>query len=212
VVLISSSPRILGRCLSSLVLCAGFIAIPGFAQPIFLMMEESTPYDRQMTRVLPVIAAPSYAEADQVSLQMVNLWMIKLRKIRYRYSREWKTPAEVKLERAADCKGKALALYEMMQVNGAKNVRLIIGKRRVDDLLTHAWLEWEAGNGNYLLDPTFNWLAVKTPQRSPKRYIPLYVYEGAFKYRVASIPLFRVTEEAAPVRVASGRRYVSGGQ
>lgn len=163
-----------------------------------------------MTRVWPVIAATGCSEGEQVSLQMVNLWMIKLRKIRYQYSKQWKTPAEVKSARAGDCKGKALALYELMLVNGATNVRFVIGKRRLGDSLTHAWLEWEGNDANYILDPTFNWLAVKAADRGSARYVPLYVYEGAHKYRVADMPLFQVHNEP-PVRVASERRYVAGG-
>jgi len=43
---------------------------------------------------------------------------------------EWKTPEEVQTSAFADCKGKALALYNnAMHSRGAQNVWLVIGKR-----------------------------------------------------------------------------------
>ena len=45
---------------------------------------------------------------------------------------EWKTPDEVHLGAYADCKGKAVALYNAMHARGAENVRLVIGKRLLD--------------------------------------------------------------------------------
>lgn len=113
--------------------------------------------------------------------------MIKLRGLRYRYSKQWKTPAEVTATGVADCKGKAITLYEQMQAIGAQNIRFVIGKRRAGSGETHAWLEWETREGQYLLDPTFNWLAVKALPRSSNKYIPLYVYEGPFRYHAVNV-------------------------
>jgi hypothetical protein len=85
----------------------------------------------------------------------------------------------------ADCKGKALALYDRLQLNGATNVRFVIGKRRMSDSLTHAWLEWDTQMGTLLLDPTFNWTAtIKLDDR--RSYIAFYGYEGAHKYQAAN--------------------------
>ena len=42
---------------------------------------------------------------------------------------EWKTPNEIAHAPTADCKGKAVALYQRMRENGARNLRLVIGKR-----------------------------------------------------------------------------------
>ena len=156
----------------------------GLAQSAFLEVD-STPYDRQMARVQPILTAPSGYMFDRISFALINEWMIELRAMHYRYSREWKTPSEVERARAADCKGKALALYDRMQLNGATNVRFVIGKRRVNDSLTHAWLEWDTEMGTVLLDPTFNWTAsVKVDDR--RSYIAFYGYEGAHKYQAAS--------------------------
>ena len=156
----------------------------GLAQSTFLEVE-STPYDRQMSRVQPTLAAPSGYTLEGISFALVNDWMIELRAMPYRYSREWHTPSEVEAARVADCKGKALALYDRLQLNGAGNVRFVIGKRRASDSLTHAWLEWETEMGTLLLDPTFNWTAT-IKMSDPRNYIAFYGYEGAHKYQVAN--------------------------
>jgi hypothetical protein len=72
-----------------------------------------------------------------------------LRGIPYGFSQEWKTPHEVYFGGAADCKGKAVALYEKMHEHGADNVRLVIGRRTATSAKTHAWLEWNTANGTY---------------------------------------------------------------
>lgn len=156
----------------------------GLAQSTFVEVE-STPYDKQMARVQPTLTAPSGYMFDEISFALVNEWMIELRAMPYRYSREWQTPSEVEAARVADCKGKALALYDRMQLNGAANVRFVIGKRRASDSLTHAWLEWETEIGIVLLDPTFNWIAT-IKMSEPRSYVAFYGYEGAHKYQVAN--------------------------
>src|SRR3979411_1466034 len=90
------------RSLSSLVACVGFTSVCCFAQPMFLPVE-STPYDNQMTLVQPVLSYISYGVEDMVSMMIVNRWITKLRRIPYRYSRQWETPFEVNVARAADC-------------------------------------------------------------------------------------------------------------
>ena len=156
----------------------------GLAQSTFVEVD-STPYDKQMARVQPTLTAPSGYMFDEISFALVNEWMIELRAMPYRYSREWQTPSEVEAARVADCKGKALVLYDRMQLNGAANVRFVIGKRRASDSLTHAWLEWETEIGIVLLDPTFNWIAT-IKMSDPRSYVAFYGYEGAHKYQVAN--------------------------
>ena len=156
----------------------------GLAQSTFVEVD-STPYDKQMARVQPTLTAPSGYMFDEISFALVNEWMIELRAMPYRYSREWQTPSEVEAARVADCKGKALVLYDRMQLNGAVNVRFVIGKRRASDSLTHAWLEWETEIGIVLLDPTFNWIAT-IKMSDPRSYVAFYGYEGAHKYQVAN--------------------------
>jgi len=175
----------------------------GLAQSIFFEVP-STPYDRQMERVQPTLAAPSGYSIDGISFALVNEWMIELRAMPYRYSREWRTPSEVEAARAADCKGKALALYDRMQLNGAANVRFVIGKRRANDSLTHAWLEWDTETGTVLLDPTFNWTATLKAS-DPRSYVPFYGYEGAHKFQAATtLQVNRNIATRSPVAPSTG--------
>src|ERR1700730_11736867 len=145
-----------------------------FSQSVYLEVD-STPYDKQMAPVQPTLIAPPGYMFDELSFTMVNEWMIELRAMPYRYSREWRTPSEVEAARVADCKGKAVVLYDRSQLNGAANVRLVIGKRRANDLLTHTWLEWDTERGTLLLDPTFNWTTTFKVQ-DQRNYLPFYAY------------------------------------
>jgi hypothetical protein len=177
-----SSVQILPRSfLLSVIVFIGAGSISCSAQPLYLAVE-STPYDLQMSRVSPILNGTSVDWKEQVSLTSINQWMHKLRAIPYRYCKKWKTPREVKSSRVADCKGKAIMLYERMRADGARNVRLVIGKRHMHASQTHAWVEWDVKGGTYLLDPTFNWVAKAAPQ-DPTKYIPFYAYEGVNKYR-----------------------------
>jgi predicted transglutaminase-like cysteine proteinase len=151
-----------------------------------LLSVDATPYDRQMNRIRPVLTSSSAGGGQNISMAIVNHWMQDLRDIPYGYQMEWKTPQEVQTRQPADCKGKAVALYQRMLVSGAKNVRLVIGKRAPTSRMTHAWLIWEANGGSYVLDPTFNWMACRSEEIGEHSYVPLYAYAGGKKYRAAS--------------------------
>jgi predicted transglutaminase-like cysteine proteinase len=116
--------------------------------------------------------------------------MKDLREIPYGFSPEWKTPAEVDVSPVADCKGKAVSLYQKMHAFGAENVRLVIGKRTSTSRKTHAWLEWSNEGGTYVLDPTINWTACRANELSNKSYVALYAYAGSRKYRAAAATLY----------------------
>jgi len=162
------------------------IASSSFADAL-LFTVSTTPYDNQMTRIRPVLTAPAgRASSDGVSMNIVNKWMGDLRSIPYGFTTMWKTPAEAQSGAPADCKAKAVALYEKMQANGATNVRLVIGKRTSSSRQTHAWLAWETQNGSYVLDPTFNWTACTADQVGKRNYQPLYAYAGKKKFRADS--------------------------
>ncbi|PZR76035.1 MAG: hypothetical protein DLM73_03655 [Chthoniobacterales bacterium] len=169
--------------LAILLLCIA--ASSSFADAL-LFTVNATPYDRQMSRIHPVLTASSRSAANRVSLPLVNQWMSDLRSIPYGFTAIWKTPAEAQNGAPADCKAKAVALYEKMQENGATNVRLVIGKRTSSSRQTHAWLAWETQGGSYVLDPTFNWVACTSTQVGRANYQPLYAYAGNKKFRAAS--------------------------
>jgi hypothetical protein len=171
---------------------AGLICLSSvacFADPTFVAVN-STPYDRQMSRVQPVLSSKLQSHREALSLGLVNEWMGILRAIPYGYDLEWRTPQEVETGTVADCKGKAVALYEKMHAAGAKDVRLVIGKRTSVSRKTHAWLEWSRLGSTYVLDPTINWTACRTAEIGRHNYVPLYAYSGSQKYRASSIQLF----------------------
>src|ERR1700682_1333711 len=146
----------------------------------------ATPYDHQMDRIRPVLTASNRSASNRVSLGVVNQWMGELPSIPYVSTTFWRTPAEAQSGAPADCKAKAVALYEKMQENGATNVRLVIGKRTASSRQTHAWLAWDTDNGSFVLDPTFNYTACTSTQVGKRNYQPLYAYVGSKKFRAAS--------------------------
>jgi hypothetical protein len=165
-----------------------FAVFPCLAQPVLLGVP-STPYDRQMTRIQPILVSKIDASKDHLSLIVVNQWIQSLREIPYSFSSEWKTPDEVQKAPTADCKGKAVALYQKMQAHGAHNVRLVIGRRMPTSQKTHAWLEWNVDGSNYVLDPTINWAAYRSEELASDSYQPLYAYSGSHKYRAVNAAL-----------------------
>jgi hypothetical protein len=160
-----------------------------------------TPYDQQMAPVSRVLNAGTGPQVSRTSLSALNLWMSRLRAMPYRYSTKWKTPAEVTSDHVADCKGKAIALYEKLRANGARHVRLVIGKHRANDLRTHAWVEWDTLRGTFLLDPTFHATPANTENRDRSTYIPFYAYESGHKYRAfdpaRTAPHYSVSDQVA---------------
>jgi hypothetical protein len=164
-------------------------SISCFAQSLYFTVS-STPYDKQMTRIRPVLFCKSGGGRQNLSLALVNHWIEDIRAIPYGFTPEWKTPAELESAVVADCKGKAVALYQRMQSHGAEHVHLVIGKRTSISRKTHAWLEWNTDGGTYVLDPTFNWAACRADQLGNDAYIPFYAYAGSRKYRAAAAALY----------------------
>jgi predicted transglutaminase-like cysteine proteinase len=182
---VSLQPLSPHKILALIAALIGLSSVSCFANSVFLSVG-STPYDHQMTRIQPVLVTKNSAHKENVSLELVNHWIQDLRGIPYGFSTEWKTPAEVESGAFADCKGKAVALYQKMHSYGAQNIRLVIGHRTRTSRKTHAWLEWTTASGNYVLDPTINWSAYRSADVGDHSYIPLYAYTGSRKYRAAS--------------------------
>ena len=175
-----------------------------FAQSTYISVN-STPYDRQMARIRPILASAAGHREQNLSFALVNHWIGDLRAIPYGFSMEWKTPEEVQTGAFADCKGKAVALYNAMHSRGAQNVRLVIGKRLPTSRKTHAWLEWSTTSGTYVLDPTINWAACRADRLGRSSYIPLYAYADGQKFRAATTSmLYAKNQFLAGRRVASG--------
>lgn len=177
-------------CMKKTLLALVFISLlaaPCFADALFLSVN-ATPYDRQMTRIHEVLTSGG-STSDHTSIRLINTWMSDLRNIPYGYQAVWKTPSEVESGRPADCKGKAVALYQRMKSYGATNLRLVIGKRAPSSRRTHAWLEWQTATGSYVLDPTFNYAATRFEKIRRSYYVPLYAYAGTRKFRAATASL-----------------------
>jgi hypothetical protein len=167
------------------------------AESVYLPVN-ATPYDRQMTRISPVLLSKNDSANHDLSLALINHWIEDLRAIPYGFSSEWKTPEEVETAPVADCKGKAVALYQRMQLHGAEHVRLVIGKRTILSRRTHAWIEWETERGTYVLDPTINWTACRADRFRGRSYIPFYAYAGVHKYRATPAALYAKTLASLP--------------
>ncbi len=187
-IFVSVNPFALKRFFLFLLAAIGFSCVSCFGQSILLSVK-NTPYDKQMSRIRPFLAGESRRVKNDLSLGIVNYWMGDLRSIPYGFTKEWKTPAETQSGAPADCKAKAVALYERMQAHGATNVRLVIGKRASTSRSTHAWLEWDTETGTYVLDPTINWRAYRGREVGRRSYIPFYAYEGTRKFRAAPATL-----------------------
>lgn len=165
--------------------CFGLLSTSALATSPFFSVK-STPYDRQLVRVRSILIGGEQRQRPRViSMVSVNQWMTRLHSMPYQYFPKWKTPTELQLDQTADCKGKAVALYRIMHSNGAQNVRLIIGKYRIEDVRTHAWLEWQTQIGTFVLDPTFSDESTKREELDSSVYVPFYAYEGAHKYCAA---------------------------
>jgi len=160
-------------------------AVACFGQPI-LFPVNSTPYDRQMERIEPILNCSTISNEHQIPLALVDHWIRDLRAIPYRFSVQWKTPLEVGREAVADCKGKAVALYQQLQANGAQNLRLVIGKRTPTSRVTHTWVEWTNLSTTYVLDPTINQSACSLAEIPTNSYIGYYAYTSTRKYCVAN--------------------------
>ena len=151
-----------------------------------LVTAKKTPYDHQMARIQPVLNAPASLHHSVLPLSLVNQWIGELRAIPYSYSMEWKTPIEIAHAPTADCKGKAVALYQRMRENGARNLRLVIGKRTPLSRRTHTWVEWTSASVTFVLDPTINWVAQAVNEIPENSYVPYYAYAGSRKYRASA--------------------------
>lgn len=185
---ISLQPLSFRRSLALISAVLGLSAVSCFGQSAYMNVD-STPYDRQMSRIRSVLFTKGSAN-QSLSILTVNNWIEDLRAIPYGFSREWKTPNEVESASFADCKGKSVALYQRMRASGAQNVRLVIGRRTPSSRRTHAWLEWTTPTGRFVLDPTINWSASRLEQVGSRNYVPLYAYTGDTKYRAITGGLY----------------------
>lgn len=190
-VFVSLISPLLRRC-GLQIICVGLASTSSFGESRFFKVSH-TPYDRQMIRVNSILASTNGEGPSRVSPSVVSQWMSELRAVPYSHSRRWQRPSEINMMGGADCKDKAVALYAQMRRNGARNLRIVIGKHHIQDSSTHAWVEWEAMGGSYVLDPTFEETPVTKMELSPMKYVPYYAYDGEHKYRAVNTGLVAST-------------------
>ena len=95
----------------------------------------------------------------------------------------WQLPEETESRGAGDCEDKAIWLYARLLQMGFENVRLVVGKYRLDQPAYHAWVVCYGTNRIYILDPTMNgglWPARHYPKGF---YRPLYSYSKGSRWR-----------------------------
>src|SRR5437762_5137459 len=184
-VIVSIVPFAPGRILVWVAVFSALSVANCFANSL-LFSAKRTPYDHQMARIQPVLSTPVPPRRGDLSLLLVNHWIGELRAIPYRYSIQWKTPSELAHEPTGDCKGKAVALYQRMRENGARDLRLVIGSRVPTSHSTHAWVEWTTASATYVLVPTINWAARRANEIADNSYVPYYAYTGSRRYRAAA--------------------------
>lgn len=88
----------------------------------------------------------------------------------------WQLPEETEARRAGDCEDKAIWLYAILIQEGFTNIRLVVGKYRIDQSDYHAWVAAYLGEAVYILDPTINngiWEVDRYPEGF---YKPMYSY------------------------------------
>ena len=185
-ILISLSPFLSKRMVVVLFAVLALSALSCLAESTCFPVP-ATPYDQQMARIQTVLSFGGSGQKEGLSVETVNRWMSDLREIPYGYSMQWRTPREVAHDASADCKGKAVSLYERMREHGAHNLRLVIGKRAPTSRVTHAWLEWANGSRTYVLDPTFNWNACSASSIPSSSYVAYYEYDGTRRFRATPI-------------------------
>ena len=119
---------------------------------------------------------------------MVNQWIGDLRSIPYGFTKEWKNPTETQSGSPADCKAKAVALYDRMQIHGATNLRLSSASApRPAVQRTPGW-NGKHGTANMFWTPQLTGRHIKAGMWAGA-YIPLYAFEGTRKFRAAPATL-----------------------
>lgn len=139
-----------------------------------------TPYDPYLSPVWAVFGKLGGAQPDRAEVEQL---VREGRGFRYVFKKEQpyvpQLPEQTEATKSGDCKAKSLWLASKMNT---RNVRFVIGKARLSDAQSHAWLIWEAPDGWLVLDAT-NYSRALDPERlSPSQLVPTYSYSPGGKY------------------------------
>ncbi len=109
----------------------------------------------------------------------------------------WQLPEETEARGAGDCEDIAVWLYATLIRLGFENVRLVVGRHRIDKPMNHAWVVYYLNGKVYILDPTMNrglWEARQYPEGF---YKPVYSYSKGSRWHHKSGYRQRLTDAAA---------------
>lgn len=95
----------------------------------------------------------------------------------------WQLPFETEHLGTGDCEDKAIWLYSKLVKEEINNIRLVVGKYKLEVTGFHAWINWYDDGHVYIIDPTMDaniWLAEQYPSGY---YQPYYSYYKKDKWR-----------------------------
>lgn len=120
----------------------------------------ATPYDAKYKRVLDYLktACRFKYEAD------------------IKGADHWQLPEETEKCGKGDCEDKAIWLYSKLLNDGFDDVRLVIGKRKGNTQMLHAWVGWYQQGKMYVLDPTYESRICEARQFPRGYYKPYYSF------------------------------------
>ena len=95
----------------------------------------------------------------------------------------WQLPFETEYLGTGDCEDKAIWLYSKLLKEDIGNIRLVVGKYKVENTSRHVWINWFNNNNIYIIDPTMDVNIWRTEQYPPGYYQPLYSYYKNEKWK-----------------------------
>lgn len=182
-------------------------ALPPGGHELGLQPTTSTPYDRYFGSVREVIATLEPQRSTMASachLMKVGFSFQYVTRDPYRPD----PPKLTEVQRAGDCKSKALWLYDNLADAGAL---LTIGKAERNSKTSHAWVYWRSQGRWWILDCTDRTDPIAADTVSDDRYIPYYSFgkNGAYRHPATRVEVSAAGSPAAAVGAAD-RKKVRG--
>ena len=179
--------------------------LPPGGHELELQPTSATPYDRYFTSVRSVIASmeahPTYM-AKVCHLMKIGHSFDYVSRDPYRPD----PPKLTEIQRAGDCKSKALWLYDNLADAGAL---FVIGKAEKSLRTSHAWVYWRCDGRWWILDCTDRADPIAMDSVSPDRYVPYYSFGKLGTYRH---PATKVNTAPANEVAANTTATAPGGQ
>jgi hypothetical protein len=164
-----------------LVIVFGVLAFPihAHAQLDLGSPTSRTPYDAYMGPMWTVLRQLN-GKAD---METVKRYVRQGRGFHYSYNKKQpympQTPEETEAQQAGDCKAKSLWLASKMDDPG---VRFVVGKAKLGQDLSHAWLIWNGPEGWMILDATLYSAPLSAARIRSNEFVPIYSYAPGGKY------------------------------